>query len=89
MCFVLRSDPGNDLHHRLQQLESRFTWDLKKEDLELDDLSKQLQHDIDLQLGQRGALAHSYRFLSYVRYAVQSIEQEASAKSLRLWDIQR
>uniref|UniRef100_A0A3Q4I5H7 Interferon-induced protein with tetratricopeptide repeats 5-like n=1 Tax=Neolamprologus brichardi TaxID=32507 RepID=A0A3Q4I5H7_NEOBR len=66
----------NDLHRRLQQLQSRFTWDLKKEDLELDDLSKQLQHDIDLQLGQRGALAHSYRFLSYVRY-LQGKPEEA------------
>uniref|UniRef100_A0A3P8Q1I9 Uncharacterized protein n=1 Tax=Astatotilapia calliptera TaxID=8154 RepID=A0A3P8Q1I9_ASTCA len=70
------SDPGNDLHRRLQKLQSRFTWDLKKEDLELDDLSKQLQHDIDLQLGQRGALAHSYRFLSYVRY-LQGKPEEA------------
>lgn len=69
-------DPGNDLHRRLQKLQSRFTWDLKKEDLELDDLSKQLQHDIDLQLGQRGALAHSYRFLSYVRY-LQGKPEEA------------
>lgn len=70
------SDPGKDLHRRLQQLQSRFTWDLKKEDLELDDLSKQLQHDIDLQLGQQGALAHSYRFLSYVRY-LQGKPEEA------------
>ncbi|CAI5692306.1 unnamed protein product [Oreochromis niloticus] len=70
------SDPGKDLHRRLQQLQSRFTWDLNKEDLELDDLSKQLQHDIDLQLGQRGALAHSYRFLSYVRY-LQGKPEEA------------
>ncbi|XP_030611142.1 interferon-induced protein with tetratricopeptide repeats 5-like [Archocentrus centrarchus] len=70
------SEPGEDLHCKLQQLQSRYTWDIRKEDLELDDLSKQLQHDIDLQLGQWGALAHSYRFQSYVRY-LQGKPEEA------------
>uniref|UniRef100_A0A3Q0T5J5 Uncharacterized protein n=1 Tax=Amphilophus citrinellus TaxID=61819 RepID=A0A3Q0T5J5_AMPCI len=69
-------EPGEDLHCKLQQLQSRYTWDIRKEDLELGDLSKQLQHDIDLQLGQRGALAHSYRFQSYVRY-LQGKPEEA------------
>ncbi|XP_047464809.1 interferon-induced protein with tetratricopeptide repeats 5-like isoform X2 [Mugil cephalus] len=62
------SDAAEDLVCRLEKLQSRFTWDLKEEDLELDDLSNQLQHDIDLKLGQRGAVAHYYRFLAYVRY---------------------
>ncbi|XP_047464810.1 interferon-induced protein with tetratricopeptide repeats 5-like [Mugil cephalus] len=62
------SDAAEDLVCRLEKLQSRFTWDLKEEDLELDDLSNQLQHDRDLKLGQRGAVAHYYRFLAYVRY---------------------
>lgn len=67
MCFCC-SDTGKDLLSMLQQLQSRFTWELKKEDLKLDDLSKQLQHDIDVELGEPGTVAHYYRFLAYVRY---------------------
>uniref|UniRef100_A0A3B5A7G5 Uncharacterized protein n=1 Tax=Stegastes partitus TaxID=144197 RepID=A0A3B5A7G5_9TELE len=52
-----------DLRCRLQQLQCCFTWGLKEEDLQLDDLSRQLQHDIDLQLGQRGAV----RVLRYLQ----------------------
>uniref|UniRef100_A0A3Q4IBR0 Interferon-induced protein with tetratricopeptide repeats 5-like n=1 Tax=Neolamprologus brichardi TaxID=32507 RepID=A0A3Q4IBR0_NEOBR len=62
----------NDLHRRLQQLQSRFTWDLKKEDLELDDLSKQLQHDIDL----RWSTASYSCLLSILRY-LQGKPEEA------------
>ncbi|XP_072229944.1 interferon-induced protein with tetratricopeptide repeats 5-like [Leuresthes tenuis] len=72
----MSSHTDEDLHCRLQQLQSRFTWDLKKEDFELDDLSRQLQHDIDLQLGQPGAVAHSYSFLAYVR-CLQDKPEEA------------
>ncbi|XP_071317978.1 interferon-induced protein with tetratricopeptide repeats 1-like [Trachinotus anak] len=75
---VCCSDAGEDILSRLQQLQSRFTWDLKKEDLELDDLSKQLQHDIELGLGQRGAVAHAYSFLAYVRY-LQDRPEEAES----------
>ncbi|XP_026206608.1 interferon-induced protein with tetratricopeptide repeats 1B-like isoform X2 [Anabas testudineus] len=67
LCFCC-SDTGKDLLSMLQQLQSRFTWELKKEDLKLDDLSKQLQHDIDVELGEPGTVAHYYRFLAYVRY---------------------
>ncbi|XP_024120742.1 interferon-induced protein with tetratricopeptide repeats 5 [Oryzias melastigma] len=60
------SDP--DFLSRLQKLQSRFTWDLRPEDLQLEDLSVQLQHDIDLELGQPGTVAYACRFLAYVRY---------------------
>ncbi|XP_039991097.1 interferon-induced protein with tetratricopeptide repeats 5-like isoform X2 [Xiphias gladius] len=72
------SDAGEDIRSRLRQLQSRFTWDLKKEDLELDDLSWRLQHDIDLGLGQRGAVAHAYSFLAYVRYLQDQLEEAES-----------
>uniref|UniRef100_A0A3P8SKK7 Interferon-induced protein with tetratricopeptide repeats 15 n=1 Tax=Amphiprion percula TaxID=161767 RepID=A0A3P8SKK7_AMPPE len=52
---------------------SCFTWSLKEEDLQLDDLNRQLQHDIHLQLGQRGATAH------YCRLYLQGRPQEALA----------
>ncbi|KAM9336313.1 interferon-induced protein with tetratricopeptide repeats 5-like [Symphorus nematophorus] len=62
------SDSGSVLHSRLQQLQSRFTWDLKAEHVDLENLSTRLQDHIDLQLGQPGAVALSYGFLSYVRH---------------------
>lgn len=61
------SDTGSDLLTRLTQLQSRFTWGLEKGDLELDDLNKQLKYDIEENLGEPGTVAHSHRFLAYVR----------------------
>ncbi|RVE59242.1 hypothetical protein OJAV_G00186490 [Oryzias javanicus] len=60
----------------LQKLQSRFTWNLRAEDLQLEDLSVQLQHDIHLELGQPGTVAYAYRFLAYVRY-LQGQPEEA------------
>ncbi|XP_051272991.1 interferon-induced protein with tetratricopeptide repeats 5 isoform X2 [Dicentrarchus labrax] len=69
---------SSTLHSRLLQLQSRFTWDLTEEDLDLENLSTRLQDHIDLQLGQRGAVALSYSFLAYVRY-LQDRKEEAVA----------
>ncbi|XP_071383541.1 interferon-induced protein with tetratricopeptide repeats 5-like [Centroberyx affinis] len=71
----------SDLRSRLLRLESRFTWDLKKEDLDLKDLSIVLQEQIDLGLGQRGAVAHSYSYLAYVRYLQDKPEEAMSLLS--------
>ncbi|XP_076616339.1 antiviral innate immune response effector IFIT1-like [Chaetodon auriga] len=70
------SDPRSTLLSRLQQLQSRFTWDLKKEEVDLNNLSTRLQDHIDLRLGQQGAEARSYSFLAYVRY-LQGRPEEA------------
>ncbi|XP_071780600.2 interferon-induced protein with tetratricopeptide repeats 5-like isoform X1 [Centroberyx gerrardi] len=72
------SDAGSDLRSKLLRLESQFTWDLKKEDLDLEGLSTVLQEQIDLGLGQRGAVAHSYSYLAYVRY-LQGRPKEAAS----------
>ncbi|XP_026207720.1 interferon-induced protein with tetratricopeptide repeats 5-like [Anabas testudineus] len=66
------TDAGEDLYSRLQQLQSHFTWDLKKEDLELE------QQDEDQELGQQRAVAHSCCFLAYVRY-LQGRPEEAES----------
>uniref|UniRef100_A0A8P4KQL0 Interferon-induced protein with tetratricopeptide repeats 12 n=1 Tax=Dicentrarchus labrax TaxID=13489 RepID=A0A8P4KQL0_DICLA len=63
---------SSTLHSRLLQLQSRFTWDLTEEDLDLENLSTRLQDHIDLQLGQRGA------GLSLLRY-LQDRKEEAVA----------
>ncbi|KAK2820752.1 hypothetical protein Q5P01_023711 [Channa striata] len=66
------------LSSRLQQLQSRFTWDLKKDHMDLESLSTRLQDHIELKLGQQGAVARSYSFLAYVRY-LQGRPEEAES----------
>ncbi|XP_030610997.1 interferon-induced protein with tetratricopeptide repeats 5-like isoform X2 [Archocentrus centrarchus] len=61
---------------RLQQLQCHFTWDLKKDDVDLENLSTRLQAHIQLQLGQHGAVTRSYSYLAYVRY-LQDQQEEA------------
>ncbi|CAI5660472.1 unnamed protein product [Oreochromis niloticus] len=69
------TEGSSALLSRLQQLQCHFTWDLKK-DVDLKNLSTRLQDHIELQLGQRGAVARSYSFLAYVRY-LQDQQEEA------------
>ncbi|XP_071319301.1 interferon-induced protein with tetratricopeptide repeats 5-like isoform X2 [Trachinotus anak] len=71
------SDSHSALHSRLLQLQSRFTWDLK-DLMDLENLSTRLQDHIELQLGQRGAVARSYSFLAYVRYLQDKPEEAVS-----------
>ncbi|XP_007572822.1 interferon-induced protein with tetratricopeptide repeats 5-like isoform X1 [Poecilia formosa] len=62
------SSSSSALFSMLQQLQSHFTWDLKKEDMELENLSTRLEEHIALQLGRPGAVALSCSLLAYVRY---------------------
>ncbi|XP_071383545.1 interferon-induced protein with tetratricopeptide repeats 5-like [Centroberyx affinis] len=75
------SDDDKALRSKLLQLESRFTWDLKKEDLDLEGLSTQLQEQIDLGFGQQSAVEHSYSFLAYIRYLQDKPEEAMSLLS--------
>ncbi|KAM7381025.1 hypothetical protein PAMA_012049 [Pampus argenteus] len=67
---------ASPLRSRLLQLQSRFTWDLQQEDMDLDSLSTRLQEHIKLRLGRPGAVALSCSFLAYVRY-LQGRPEEA------------
>uniref|UniRef100_A0A3B5Q750 Interferon-induced protein with tetratricopeptide repeats 5-like n=1 Tax=Xiphophorus maculatus TaxID=8083 RepID=A0A3B5Q750_XIPMA len=64
------------------QLQSHFTWDLKKEDMELENLSTRLEEHITLELGRPGAVALSYSLLAYVRY-LQNRPDEALKQLLK------
>ncbi|XP_070707968.1 interferon-induced protein with tetratricopeptide repeats 5-like [Pempheris klunzingeri] len=68
----------SDLLSRLQQLQSRFTWDLKQEDADLNNLCTRLQDHIELRLGDRGAVAYTYSLLAYVSF-LQERRQEAAS----------
>ncbi|KAG7218020.1 hypothetical protein INR49_020683 [Caranx melampygus] len=79
MMFVSCSDSCSTLRFRLLQLQSRFTWDLKKDDMDLENLSARLQDHIELQIErQRGSVARSYSFLAYVRYLQDQPEEAES-----------
>ncbi|XP_026207721.1 interferon-induced protein with tetratricopeptide repeats 5-like [Anabas testudineus] len=52
----------------------RFTWDLRQEDMDLDDLSRQLQDARE----QQGEQFHAYSHLAYVRY-LQGRPEEAES----------
>uniref|UniRef100_A0A3B3C9L0 Interferon-induced protein with tetratricopeptide repeats 10 n=1 Tax=Oryzias melastigma TaxID=30732 RepID=A0A3B3C9L0_ORYME len=83
---VACSDP--DFLSRLQKLQSRFTWDLRPEDLQLEDLSVQLQHDIDLELGQPGTVAYACRFLCQPAEALELLNQ-SETKTREVYDDER
>ncbi|XP_071401817.1 interferon-induced protein with tetratricopeptide repeats 5-like [Centroberyx affinis] len=75
-------DDDRTLLSRLLRLESRFTWDLKREDMDLEGLSTQLQEEIDLGLGhQEHRVEHSYSFLAYIRYLQDRPKEAASLLS--------
>ncbi|XP_028263385.1 interferon-induced protein with tetratricopeptide repeats 1-like [Parambassis ranga] len=67
------SDRISNLRLRLQQLQSRFTWDLRVEDMDLDDINIRLEEHIEL---QGDAVARSFSLLAYVRY-LQGQPEEA------------
>ncbi|XP_071383542.1 interferon-induced protein with tetratricopeptide repeats 5-like [Centroberyx affinis] len=75
------SDDDKALRSRLLRLESRFTWDLKKEDLDLEGLSTRLQEQIDKGFGEQSAIINSYSFLAYVRYHQDKPEEAMSLLS--------
>ncbi|KAM9425095.1 interferon-induced protein with tetratricopeptide repeats 10 isoform 2-T2 [Pholidichthys leucotaenia] len=53
---------------RLQQLQCHFTWDLKLDSGDLENLRVRLQNHIELQIGQGDAMARSYSLMAYVRF---------------------
>ncbi|XP_035998300.1 interferon-induced protein with tetratricopeptide repeats 5 isoform X1 [Fundulus heteroclitus] len=72
------SSGSSALCSMLQQLQSRFTWNLRKEDMDMESLSTRLKEHIKLQLGRPGAVALSYSFLAYVRYLQNQPEEALS-----------
>lgn len=70
------SDADRALRSRLLKLESRFIWDLRREDLDLEGLSTRLQDQTDGDLDQQDTTDHCFSFLAYVRY-LQDRPEEA------------
>uniref|UniRef100_A0A3Q0SGA5 Interferon-induced protein with tetratricopeptide repeats 15 n=1 Tax=Amphilophus citrinellus TaxID=61819 RepID=A0A3Q0SGA5_AMPCI len=83
---ALLSEGSSALLSRLQQLQCHFTWDLKKESVDLEDLSTRLQNDIQLQLGKPGAVAHSYNFLDQQEEALSHLNQSEETITERYAD---
>ncbi|XP_067100843.1 interferon-induced protein with tetratricopeptide repeats 5-like [Osmerus mordax] len=66
----------NDLKTKLRQLECHFTWDLKKDHIDIRNLQIRLQNNIKQDLGRDAGVSRSYIFLAYVKY-LQGYPEEA------------
>ncbi|XP_051523371.1 interferon-induced protein with tetratricopeptide repeats 1-like [Myxocyprinus asiaticus] len=63
------------LKTELDQLECHFTWDLKKADTDITDHLNKLEHNRDLNLGDKAGTARTHNSLAYVRYLLGSHEE--------------
>ncbi|XP_072523100.1 interferon-induced protein with tetratricopeptide repeats 5-like [Salminus brasiliensis] len=60
------------LEPELQQLECHFTWELKKEDINITDVLNRLEQHEELGLGGKAGLAQTYNSLAFVKYLLGS-----------------
>lgn len=65
MCYSLTE--ATRLESELRKLECHFTWELKKEELDLTDLLNRLEQHADFNLGGEAGLAHTYNSLGFVK----------------------
>ncbi|XP_072523350.1 interferon-induced protein with tetratricopeptide repeats 5-like [Salminus brasiliensis] len=74
------------LEPELQQLECHFTWELKKEDLDITDVLNRLEQHEELHLGGKAGLAQTYNSLAFVKYLLGSPTEAISLlhKSMEL-----
>lgn len=70
MCYSLTE--ATLLQAELCKLECHFTWELKKEDLDLTDLLNRLEQHVDMKLGGEAGLAQTYNCLGFVKYLLGS-----------------
>ncbi|XP_051959041.1 interferon-induced protein with tetratricopeptide repeats 1-like [Xyrauchen texanus] len=71
----MSSTEEKPLKTELDQLECHFTWDLKKADTNLTDHLNRLEHNRDLNLGDKAGTARTHNSLAYVRYLLGSHEE--------------
>ncbi|MCI4384183.1 hypothetical protein PGIGA_G00035780 [Pangasianodon gigas] len=62
------------LEAELHKLECHFTWELKKEELDLTDLLNRLEQHAEFKLGEEAGLAQTYNSLGFVKYLLGSPE---------------
>ncbi|KAI4893554.1 hypothetical protein NFI96_004198 [Prochilodus magdalenae] len=60
------------LETELQQLECHFTWELKKEDINITDLLNRLEQHEEFSLGGKAGVAQTYNTLAFVKYLLGS-----------------
>ncbi|KAI5627238.1 hypothetical protein C0J50_13203, partial [Silurus asotus] len=66
------SNQGTDLKARLLQEECHFTWDLNKNDLDLNDLLNRLEEQLSLDLGKEAGAARTHSCMGYVKFLLGS-----------------
>lgn len=70
LCYSLTE--STLLEEELCKLECHFTWELKKEELDLTDLLNRLEQHVDFNLGGEAGLAQTYNSLGFVKYLLGS-----------------
>lgn len=82
------SQEETTLRTRLTQLECHFTWDLRKEDLNLTDLLNRLEDQRELDVGGSDGVVRTYTCLGYVKFLLGA-DAEALANFQRSVEVCR
>ncbi|XP_051959367.1 interferon-induced protein with tetratricopeptide repeats 5-like [Xyrauchen texanus] len=72
----------DSLKTKLGQLECHFTWELKKEDLDLNNLLNRLEEQVELDLGREQGVARTHNSLGFVKFLC-GLKEEALSHLLR------
>ncbi|XP_029484875.1 interferon-induced protein with tetratricopeptide repeats 5-like [Oncorhynchus nerka] len=73
---------------KLLQLECRFTWDLRQDDMDIDNLQTRLKDQIELGLGKEAGVARTFSNLAYIKY-LKGYPEEAMANLLKAEELTR
>ncbi|XP_067285501.1 interferon-induced protein with tetratricopeptide repeats 10 [Pseudorasbora parva] len=68
-------EPERTLRTKLHQLECHFTWALRKDDIDLNDVLNRLDEQIKLELQKKERLARTYSALAYIHFLLGSHEE--------------
>ncbi|KAK6329382.1 hypothetical protein J4Q44_G00013600 [Coregonus suidteri] len=78
----------SSIRTKLLQLECRFTWDLKEDDMDTDNLQTRLKDQIELGLGKKAGIARTFSILAYIKY-LKGYPEEAMANLLKAEELTR
>ncbi|KAL0984135.1 hypothetical protein UPYG_G00137570 [Umbra pygmaea] len=85
---MMSSSKDSDLKTKLLQIECHFTWDLKEDDTDMEDLQTRIKDQIELDLGKEAGVARTVSFLAYIKY-LKGFREEAMADLLKSEELTR
>ncbi|XP_010893895.2 interferon-induced protein with tetratricopeptide repeats 10 [Esox lucius] len=84
----MSSFQNSALKTKLLQIECRFTWDLTKDDTDIDNLQTRLNDQLELGIGKEVGAARTFSFLAYIKY-LKGYPEEAMADLLKAEELTR